>query len=72
MPVFVCRKPLGNGPPEEMRKFLAIKLLQNLASNLVYSWDNIRPPAEDEGRNSVATCGKRNGKGAVPGMLWKK
>ena len=44
-------------PPEEMKKFLAIKLLEHLASNLVYSWDNIKPPMQLGERNPVVEQG---------------
>jgi len=48
---------MGKGPPEEMKKFLAIKCLEHLASNLVYSWDKIKPPAELGERNPVVERG---------------
>ena len=44
-------------PPEEMKKFLAIKCLEHLASNLVYSWDNIKPPTGFGDRNPVVERG---------------
>ena len=44
---------MGKGPPEEMKKFLAIKCLEHLASNLVYSWDKIKPPAKLGEKNPV-------------------
>ena len=48
---------MGKGPPEEMKKFLAIKCLEHLASNLVYSWDRIKPPAMLGGKNPVVERG---------------
>lgn len=40
-----------------MKKFLAIKCLQHLASNLVYGWDNIRPPTQLGERNPIIEPG---------------
>ena len=42
---------------EEIKKFLAIKLFKHLASNLVYSWDNIKPPMQLGERNPVVEQG---------------
>ena len=52
-------------PPEEMKKFLAIKLLEHLASNLVYSWDNIKPPMQLGERNPIVEQGMAKGKVVV-------
>ena len=40
-----------------MKKFLAIKCLEHLASNLVYSWDKIRPPTKLGEKNPVVERG---------------
>ena len=37
--------------PVELRKFLAIKTLEKLASDIVYSWNNIKPPTQPGERN---------------------
>ena len=48
---------MGRGPPEEMKKFLAIKCLAHLASHLVYNWDKIKPPAKLGEKNPVVERG---------------
>ena len=62
---------MGKGPPEEMKKFLAIKCLEHLASSLVYSWDKIKPPAKLGGKKSCGGAG--SGKSIILfGILWQK
>ena len=43
--------------PVELRKFLAIKTLEKLASDMVYSWNNIKPPTQPGERNPVIEQG---------------
>ena len=43
--------------PVELRNFLAIKTLEKLASDMVYSWNNIKPPTQPGERNPVIEQG---------------
>ena len=43
--------------PVELRKFLGIKALEKLASDMVYSWNNIKPPTQPGERNPVIEQG---------------